>query len=98
MIDTLRSRRLPPLRAQRDCRMPCALRSRRLQAQASIEMAVALVGALLLLFGALKLCLWFNGRYLTRYEAYERSRADAGGDNTTAPYEPDEPLDLFKQN
>ena len=46
--------------------------------QASLEMTLALVGALLLLFGSLKVFLWLNSRFVARQQAYEASRVAAG--------------------
>ena len=64
--------------------------------QASLEMTVALFGALLLLFGCLKLCLWFNERCFKRNQDYDHTRARAGSDEPQAPYEPKEKLDFFR--
>ncbi len=41
------------------------------RAQASLEMTAALIGALLLLFGSLKVCLYFAERIVKRHQNYE---------------------------
>ncbi len=43
-------------------------------------MSVALLGALLLLLGSLKVFLWINQRTITRQIAYEDTRVAAGDD------------------
>lgn len=53
--------------------------------QATIEMAVAFVGALLLLFGTLKVALWMGERYVRREINYERTRTTAAGTTTLPP-------------
>ena len=45
--------------------------------QASLEMTVALIGALLLLFGSLKVFLWVNERLVSRQMSYEATRVAA---------------------
>jgi hypothetical protein len=45
--------------------------------QASLEMTVALIGALLLLFGSLKVYLWVNERLVSRQMSYEATRVAA---------------------
>ncbi len=52
--------------------------SSRLRAQASLEMTAAMLGVLLLLFGAFKICLWTVERIVKRDESYNRSRVNAG--------------------
>ncbi len=42
--------------------------------QASLEMTAALIGALLLLFGSLKVCLYFAERLVTRHQNYGTGR------------------------
>ena len=66
------------------------------RAQASLEMAVAITGALLLLFGSLKLFIWLNERLVGRHMTYNATRATAAGDNPNAAYEPTEPFSVFK--
>ena len=46
--------------------------------QASLEMAVALVGMMLLLFGSLQVFVWINGRVIQRQMDYEATRVTAG--------------------
>ena len=46
--------------------------------QASLEMSVAMIGALLLLVACIKVYVWINGRLLNRQQAYEASRVAAG--------------------
>ena len=53
-------------------------------------MAVALVGAFILLFGSLKVFLWVNERIVRRQQSYEATRV-GGGDWT----EPNQKLDIF---
>ena len=61
-------------------------------AQASLEMTVAMIGAILLLFGSLKLFLWLNERLVTRHQHYEATRVSGG------PWqEPSTPLRIFNE-
>ena len=55
------------------CRLPSGTRG-----QASLEMTLAMIGALLLLFGSLKVYLWINERLVSRQLAYEATRVAAG--------------------
>ena len=59
--------------------------------QASLEMTVALIGALILLFGSLKVFLWINQRIIQRQVSYEATRT--GGQRT----EPNQPLRIFNE-
>ena len=54
-------------------------------------MTVALIGALILLFGTVKVFLWVNERIVQRQVSYENTRASGG--NWT---EPSTPLRIFK--
>ena len=73
------------------------LRTRRSRAQASLEMALALMGALLLLFGSLKVWVWASRRMVQRQQAYEQSRVDAGRQTGKVAWnEPSEKLAIFK--
>jgi len=69
--------------------------------QATLEMTVALIAALLLLAGAVKFTLWAAERYYARLTAYERTRAAAASapfstaTRWDGSYEPSQPLDLF---
>ena len=46
--------------------------------QASLEMTLALMGSLLLLFGSFKVCLWLNERLVRRHQYYNCTRVQAG--------------------
>lgn len=85
---TLRPRRLPQ-------------RSPRLQAQASIEMTLGLLAALLLLLGSFKVFLWMNERLVTRQMQYENSRVQAASGDADAArsraYEPTKPLRVLSE-
>lgn len=62
------------------------------QAQVSLEIAFALIGIFLLLFGALNVFIWVNERLVLRQEDYESSRKSA-----SISYESAYPaLDIFK--
>ena len=65
--------------------------------QASLEMTVAIIGALLLVFGALRICLWFCERFVARQTSYEATRVEAvsSDDPGRRWTEPDQPLDIF---
>jgi len=54
-------------------------------------MTVALIGALILLFGSLKVFLWINQRIIQRQVSYEATRT--GGQRT----EPNQPLRIFNE-
>lgn len=61
-------------------------------------MTVALVGALLLLFGSLKVFLWINERLVERQVNYEKTRVSAGSQDSLKLWEePDKPLKIFKE-
>lgn len=62
------------------------------RAQASLEMTVALIGMILLLFGSLKLFLWLNERLVTRHQNYEATRVSGG-----AWTEPSTPLRILNE-
>lgn len=74
---------------------------KRQSGQATLEMTVALIAALLLLLGAVKFVLWAAERYYTRLDNYERTRAAAAsapfqvGQRWDGSYEPSKKLDLF---
>ena len=59
-------------------------------------MTVALFGALLLLFGCLKLCLWFGERFFKRNQDYDKTRVMAGSTDPQVPYEPKDKLNMFR--
>ena len=50
----------------------------RCNAQATLEMACALICVFLLFVGALNLFIWFNNRLVLRHLDYEHSRVKAG--------------------
>ena len=66
--------------------------------QASLEMTLALIGALLLLFGSLKVFLWVNERMVSRQLSYEATRTAAGNHASpgTAWVEPQKRLNIFQ--
>lgn len=67
--------------------------------QASIEMTVAMIGALLLLFAAVKMFLWFSERLVTRQQRYEQSRPAAAGSEPGRGWdEPTERLDVLGEH
>ncbi len=49
--------------------------------QASLEMTAAMIGALLILFASMKICVWVAERLVTRNQVYENTRL-AGGSKT----------------
>lgn len=46
--------------------------------QASLELTAALILVAMLIVGALKIFVWFNGRMVMRQVAYEKTRVPAG--------------------
>lgn len=69
------------------------------KAQASLEMTVALMGTLLLLFGSVKVFLWMVERLVARQQSYEATRVAAGGDEPGKRWnEPTAPLRIFKDS
>ena len=69
---------------------------RRRSGQSSLEMTLAMIGALLLLFGSIKVFTWLAQRIVARQQAYENSRVSAG---SSAPgqrwNEPSQKLSVF---
>ena len=66
--------------------------------QASLEMTVALMGAILLLLGSLKVFLWTAERLITRQQNYEATRVEAGSSEPGQGWEePSEPLRIFNE-
>jgi len=64
--------------------------------QASLEMTLAMIGALLLLFGALKVFIWINRRIVLRQQRYEATRVVAGSSNSVTSWnEPTEKLTIL---
>ena len=69
-----------------------------MRAQASLEMTVALMGAILLLFGSLKVFLWMTERLVIRHQHYEDTRESAASTtNMTMPAEPAQRLEIFSE-
>lgn len=50
------------------------------RAQASMEMTVAMICAMLLMLGCFKMWMWMNQRLIARQQAYDASRVAAGSD------------------
>ena len=70
--------------------------------QASLEMTAAIIGALTLLFGAVRFTLWCTERYMARIEAYDRDRLLAAnsawlGGSWYGSYEPKERLNILNE-
>jgi Flp pilus assembly protein TadG len=69
--------------------------------QATVEMTVAMLGALILIFGSFKVFLWLNERYVRRQRAYEATRTQAAstGPSTAKPvwWREPEKLNLFNE-
>ena len=70
--------------------------------QASMEMVVAMIGALVLLVGSVKIVLWAAERYFTRVKNYDQTRRSAASTpipNANQPpdtsYEPTTKLKIF---
>ena len=55
---------------------------KRVRGQASLEMTVALIGAMLLMLGSFKVWLWVNQRLVQRQQDYEASRVTANNGNS----------------
>ena len=56
----------------------------RKEAQASLEMALAIFSILLLLSGMLRFFFWANERFVLRQEAFEKSAVDAASSSSPA--------------
>jgi hypothetical protein len=65
------------------------------RAQASLEMTVALLGALLLMLGSFKIFLWVTERLVSRQQSYEATRPTLGGVRNYQ--EPSKRLQIFNQ-
>ena len=64
--------------------------------QASLEMTLAMIGALLLLFGSLQVFVWVNGRLIVRQRNYEQTRQQAAESQTLVQWdEPSGSLSVF---
>lgn len=82
----------PMVERQSEVRSPKSV-----QGQATLEMAVAFAGALLLLAASLKLCFWFSERYVRRQRSYEATRVQAGDQEPGRGWtEPRQRLELVK--
>ena len=68
--------------------------------QATLEMAVAMMGALLFLVAAVKIVLWSTERFVTRTQNYDRTRVSAAraqaGASWDNSYEPTKKLEILK--
>lgn len=51
------------------------------KAQVTLEIALGLVCVFILLFGAVKIFMWANNRFIMRQEDYEKTRVTAGSSN-----------------
>jgi len=58
------------------------MRLNKSKAQVTLEMAIALIGVLILLFGTLNLFIWVNKRLVERQQDYENTRVTAGSSAT----------------
>ena len=67
--------------------------------QATLEMTVAMIGALVLLVGSVKITLWAAERYFTRVKNYDQTRKAAASAPAGTPpdlsYEPTTKLKIF---
>ena len=70
---------------------PCEFGVRR--GQSTIEFAVAMIAALLILLYCTRLFLWFAQRFVARQKSYEETRVEAANAPATRWVEPDR-LDL----
>ena len=89
------------LRAQGHCPQPPAPSPERsTKGQATLEMAVAMMGALLFLVAAVKIVLWSTERFVTRTQNYDRTRVSAAraqaGASWDNSYEPTKKLEILK--
>ena len=74
----------------------------KVQGQATLELTMAIIGALLFLLAAVKIVLWSAERFVTRTQNYDRTRVQAASvkesvnaawDNS---YEPTKKLEILK--
>ena len=64
--------------------------------QASLEMTLALIGALVLFFCSIKIFAWLAQRMIARQRAYEDSRVAAGSNQPGRKWdEPSQKLSVF---
>ena len=72
------------------------------KAQATLELTVAIIGALLFLLAAVKIVLWSAERFVTRTQNYDRTRVQAASVPVSAnaawddSYEPTKKLEILK--
>jgi len=67
------------------------------RAQASLETTLAIIGALILFFGSLRIFVWLNQRILARQQSYETTRVVAGSSVPGRRWtEPSERLGIFR--
>lgn len=82
--------------------------NRSYRGQAALEVTVALIGAIVLLFGSLKVFLWINERLISRQIAYDEGKPGTGaggrvdaGSRTDGQLvlweEPSKPLRVFDE-
>ena len=75
---------------------------RRVGGQATLELTVAMVGALLFVVAAVKIVLWSAERFVTRAQRYDRARTSAASIPESAnadwdgSYEPTKKLEILK--
>ena len=73
-----------------------------LSGQATLELTVAMIGALLFLVAAVKVVLWSTERFITRTQNYDRTRVQAASVQESAnadwdnSYEPTKKLEILK--
>ena len=67
--------------------------------QASLELAVALVCSLILLFGCVKVFVWLTTRLVTRQQQYEHTRVRAAKSEVLVPWQEENlpPLDILDE-
>ncbi len=53
------------------------------KAQASLELSLALIGVLIILFGAFNVFMWVNKRIINRQRDYESKRVTAGSTHSS---------------
>jgi len=54
------------------------------KAQASLELSIALIGVLIILFGAFNIFMWVNKRIVNRQRDYESKRVTAGSTHSSS--------------
>ena len=70
------------------------------KAQATVELAVAILGGLLFLVAAVKVVFWSTERFVARTQDYDRTRTSAARVNASTAwdnsYEPRKELEILK--